>query len=399
MSGNRLVEAASADGTLPLYAAAVGGHAEAVALLLGAGADPNAESAGESDGTPLCAAACWGFEPVVSLLLEAGADAGRAEGGALSMAPLDWAAAGMHAGVARQLLDAGADPSGSRPDMTPLQEASDRGSIALVSLLLERGADPTVALEIAESWLGVDVEASLRDELSTDDVEFVVRREPRAEGSELIEVTARPTRWRWADRGARDRSRAHRRVAHGGDVRMTRVRIGDVAAISLDDDKVAYVHVLARHEALDFYFGVCNGAHARSKEMPVERIVEAGYALLGHADGYLIACGDWPVVGRVKPDPSRFPFPRFKIWQGGPDSPTLAVEWDGQGQRVAEPDELPVLLGMTTSSAEADRERGARAPRPCAVAPSLRRSQDRTRRPLPRPGRARRQGSATDHAA
>lgn len=132
---------------------------------------------------------------------------------------------------------------------------------------------------------------------------------------------------------------------------MTRVRIGDVVAIALDDDNVAYAHVLARHSLLGFYFGVCNGAHARSEELPVERIVEAGYALLGHADGDLIKRGDWPVVGRVKPDPSRFPFPRFKIWHGGPDSPTLAAEWDRQERRVARPDELPVLLGMTTWSA------------------------------------------------
>ena len=34
---------------------------------------------------------------------------------------------------------------------------------------------------------------------------------------------------------------------------MTRVRIGDVAAIPLGDDKVAYAHVLGRHELLDYY--------------------------------------------------------------------------------------------------------------------------------------------------
>lgn len=131
---------------------------------------------------------------------------------------------------------------------------------------------------------------------------------------------------------------------------MTRVRIGDVAAIPLDDDTVAYAHVLARHELLDYYFGVLGGAHPRSETVPVEQLVGDGYALLGHADGELIKRGDWPVVGRVEPDPSTFAFPRFKLWQGGPDTPVLAVSWDDE-QRVAEPDEVPVLLPMTTQNA------------------------------------------------
>ena len=130
------------------------------------------------------------------------------------------------------------------------------------------------------------------------------------------------------------------------------MRIGDVAAIPLGDERVAYAHVLARHPLLDYYFGVFNGTHASSEKAPVETLVGAGYALLGHADGGLIAEGDWPVVGRVKPDSSRFLFPRFKIWQGGADSPTRVVSWDDSENRIAEPDEVPVLLAMTTSSAE-----------------------------------------------
>jgi len=57
---------------------------------------------------------------------------------------------------------------------------------------------------------------------------------------------------------------------------MTRVRIGDVAAIALDDENVVYAHVLARHPLLDFYIGVCNGAHTRSEEgRRLERLVLA----------------------------------------------------------------------------------------------------------------------------
>jgi ankyrin repeat protein len=56
----RGLNAANEYGTTPLYAAAVQGEAEIVRCLLEHGADPNAESFGETEGTPLCAAAAWG---------------------------------------------------------------------------------------------------------------------------------------------------------------------------------------------------------------------------------------------------------------------------------------------------------------------------------------------------
>jgi ankyrin repeat protein len=55
----------------PLHAAATAGHAAIAALLLGAGADPNAEQSGQ--WTALHAAAEKGHAPVVRLLLERGA--------------------------------------------------------------------------------------------------------------------------------------------------------------------------------------------------------------------------------------------------------------------------------------------------------------------------------------
>jgi ankyrin repeat protein len=101
-------EGADADGTTPLYAAAVGGAAEAVARLLEAGASPNRESRGETDGTPLCAAAAWGHVDVVRLLLAHGADPLLREDDGEGLSPLEWAERGGHAETAAVIRAAGA---------------------------------------------------------------------------------------------------------------------------------------------------------------------------------------------------------------------------------------------------------------------------------------------------
>lgn len=87
-------EAADQDGTTPLYAASVQGCADAVAVLLGAGAAPDTESGHGSEGTPLCAAACWGHADVVRVLLAAGADPHLREDHGTGLTPLEWARKG-----------------------------------------------------------------------------------------------------------------------------------------------------------------------------------------------------------------------------------------------------------------------------------------------------------------
>jgi len=59
-------------GTTPLYAAAVQGNGPMVRLLLEAGADPDRQATGDTEGTPLCAAASWDHAEAVQALPEAG---------------------------------------------------------------------------------------------------------------------------------------------------------------------------------------------------------------------------------------------------------------------------------------------------------------------------------------
>ena len=193
--------AADRDGTTPLYAAALRPNPTLVRLLLAAGADPNAESSGESEGTPLCAAACWGHSAVVGELLAHGADPDQREDGGTGCSPLLWACRNGHEETVRLLLEAGADPNQAVDATTPLLAAAERGSLAIVRLLLGFGADPTVAdsqgrtpLDHAEARVGKDkdVEAELLARASPRDGEQVrCRRTPRPDGTELVVVEVR----------------------------------------------------------------------------------------------------------------------------------------------------------------------------------------------------------------
>ncbi len=95
-------------GTTPLYKASVQGETEIVRVLLEAGADPNLESAGETEGTPLCAAAAWGRTEIVRLLLKFGADPNRVEGAnTYPTRALNWATQNGHLECVDLLLAAG----------------------------------------------------------------------------------------------------------------------------------------------------------------------------------------------------------------------------------------------------------------------------------------------------
>ena len=102
--------ALSGDGFTALHLAIFGGQEEAARLLLERGADPNALSTNEAVRVPpLGTAAFVRSVPLARLLLDSGADVnGRGEGG---FTALHSAAQNGDEGLARLLLERGADPS------------------------------------------------------------------------------------------------------------------------------------------------------------------------------------------------------------------------------------------------------------------------------------------------
>ena len=152
------------NGTTPLYKAAVQGEAEIVRVLLEAGADPNLESGGESEGTPLCAAAAWGRAEIVRLLIQHGADPNAVEsenGG--PMTALAWAERAGHAEVVKLLVEAGAHPtnfvksSGRAGTYWDLRVACALISLDIVEPFLDelgfRGDNGTAARQAARTYI------------------------------------------------------------------------------------------------------------------------------------------------------------------------------------------------------------------------------------------------------
>uniref|UniRef100_A0A8C1M5K5 BTB (POZ) domain containing 11b n=1 Tax=Cyprinus carpio TaxID=7962 RepID=A0A8C1M5K5_CYPCA len=119
--------------------------------LLGPG---GINSMNEQGMTPLMYACVRGDEAMVQMLLDAGADINSEYPSVFpetrQATPLTFAVLHQHIPVVQLLLDAGANVEGSLQDgmenytETPLQLAAAAGNFELVSLLLERGADPMV---------------------------------------------------------------------------------------------------------------------------------------------------------------------------------------------------------------------------------------------------------------
>ncbi len=124
------------EGDTPLTYAARGGHKEACAILLGAGADPSALD--REQRRPLDRAASPG---VVDVLVERGADVNaqvRTRFGTWLPAPLDYAVNEGRAAVAERLVDRGA-----KVTWVVTFSAMDADRLELLAMLLRKGWTPT----------------------------------------------------------------------------------------------------------------------------------------------------------------------------------------------------------------------------------------------------------------
>ncbi|XP_041977396.1 kinase D-interacting substrate of 220 kDa B isoform X18 [Aricia agestis] len=131
--------AADNDGWTPLAFAARGGHVAAVKELLDAGAVVDSRDCG--GWTPLMWAAYKGHEDIVALLLEKGADV-HAHGN-YNINSLVWASGRRHSAVVLRLLAAGARPNScDKYGTSALTWAARAGDVAACAALLRAGADP-----------------------------------------------------------------------------------------------------------------------------------------------------------------------------------------------------------------------------------------------------------------
>jgi Ankyrin repeats (3 copies)/Ankyrin repeat len=153
----------AADPELDVFEAAALGRLDRLKDRLAAVTD--AAMAYSPDGfAALHLAAFFGKAEAVQVLLEAGASVAAYTRNDFANQPLHAAAAGRHVEVCRLLLAAGADVSATQHGgYAPLHEAAQHGDAEMVELFLSAGGDPTASITDGRTPVELAAEAGHHD--------------------------------------------------------------------------------------------------------------------------------------------------------------------------------------------------------------------------------------------
>jgi ankyrin repeat protein len=194
LDGGGDVNAALGDGMTGLHWAAKHGDVEMTAILIDAGANPEAVTR-IGEHTPLHVASTAGHGSVVSALVEAGADVSAAT--TAGATPLHFAAASGSAEAVAVLLDRGADPDAREPQwgQTPLMFAAAAGRADAITALLDGGADPRITARVVDIAARSETDQEDRRQRSA---QMAALQESRIHGERVEPTesvsTAEPTR-------------------------------------------------------------------------------------------------------------------------------------------------------------------------------------------------------------
>ena len=149
VDGGADVNVAHGDGMTGLHWAAKHGDVEMAAMLIDAGADPEAVTR-LGEHTPLHVASTAGHASVVTVLVEAGADVNTST--TTGTTPLHFAAASGSGEAVAMLLAHGSDANAreSQWGQTPLMFAAAAGRADAITALLEGGADTRITAQVVD---------------------------------------------------------------------------------------------------------------------------------------------------------------------------------------------------------------------------------------------------------
>ena len=139
---------------MDLFSAAMKGDLASIKSALSASPDL-LNKPGPGGWPPLHLAAHFGQEEAVNLLLDLGASIEQRSENSNNNTPLHAAIAGGRAGTAALLLERGADIRATYGGTAVLHEAAFKGDPALIRLLLNWKADPSVVNPAGETPLGI----------------------------------------------------------------------------------------------------------------------------------------------------------------------------------------------------------------------------------------------------